>query len=370
MQNPQYGRPLSWQAQYGQPQLNGPSPYPPQRPVSNPNSPKLRPQQPYQGNYAPPYYPASTPSSRPISPYRPDYSYGNQPPTAPSYGPPPPQASPYLQPQTPQAYSPYRPPPPGYGYPPPPPQPAHGSYAPFPPLQAQHHQPHNPPSQVLLLQRESDETTLSLRTADGQPLYSCLATGRSSMSSKPDLVITRQPSGAAVGSVRFHYWLAVGLDYWEAGGTRGGAGLWAWRVEHADAVRAAWRVYRAGDLVGGRDPGACVLVARLTFDWAANGGEGRKGKKSEGVVVGRCEVYDTGLLLDPARRAEMDEFYVTAVVTVDAAYKALARRREEHGEIEDWEEFVEALGELAEAGGHGDGGGDGGGGDAGGGGLF
>ncbi|KAI2629869.1 hypothetical protein GGR54DRAFT_283272 [Hypoxylon sp. NC1633] len=390
MHNPQYGgRPPSWQAQYGQPQMDGQNYYPPQRPLSHPNSPNLRPQQPYDNGYAPPYYPASTPSSRPTSPYWPGQPHHDQP--YPPYGAPPQQASPYLQPQGPPAYGQY--PPPGHGYPPPPPgpPPAHGMYThhPTPAAAAQqqyqpphthahsqaysqaypHPRPHHPPSQVLLLKRESDGTTLTLHGPDARPLYQCTDTGRSSMSSRPDFVISRHhPSGggAPVGSVRYHYWLSMALDYWEVGGARGGTGLFAWRAEHADARCARWACRRESDGVGVSDAGA-LPVARLTFDWDANS---REEDGSGDVVVGRCEIFDAGMLLNPARAAEMDEFYVTAVVTLDAGAKALARAKERHGEIKDWEKFAKKLERLAESGGYegGDGGGDGGdGGDGGGG---
>ncbi|KAL7629477.1 hypothetical protein AAE478_000997 [Parahypoxylon ruwenzoriense] len=330
MPNSQYGRPPSWQFQYGEPQLN--TPQHPQRPLSHPNSPNFHPQQPYQHGYAPPTH----------------------------YGAPP------------QTYQHYQPPP-GYGYPPP----AQGGYSNYPPPA----QPHHP---VLFLKRENRGATLTL-SLDGhpEPLYRCVDTDRSSLSSEPDFVITRAGSDAAVGSIRYHQWLSESLDYWEVRGRtvdgdaeRGGdVNLWAWRLEHADAARAQWRCYRRADLAGGRDPTDCPATAKLTFDWAAN----KAAKKSKtGVVVGRCDLFDASLLRQEERaRERLDEFYVTAVVTIEGAMRAVAEAKEKHGgEVKDWAKLARKLEHIAEGGGYdgggggdgNDGGGDGGGGDGGGGG--
>lgn len=187
------------------------------------------------------------------------------------------------------------------------------------------------------------------------------------MSSKPDYIITHEPSGTNVGSIRYHHWLSAGLDYWEVRGEQGGSNLWAWRVEYADAQRTQWKCYHEADLAGGRDPSDCAPAAKMTFDWAAN-------KPLRGdSVIGRCDLYDVGLLLNQARRSELDEFYVTAVVMIDGAFKAMARTTENHGSVKDWAKFTEKLNHIAESGGHGDSsggdGGDGGGADGGGGGA-
>ncbi|XXG94519.1 hypothetical protein Hte_000776 [Hypoxylon texense] len=253
---------------------------------------------------------------------------------------------------------------PAHGYGPPP---AHGNYGDYPPPPQQH----RPPPPALFLKRESDSSTLSLYGPDGRPLYRCIDTDRSSVSSKPDYIITHEPSGANVGSIRYHHWLSAGLDYWEVHGEPGGSNLWAWRVECADAQRTRWKCYHEADLLagGGRDPSGCAPAASMTFDWAAN--QPRRGDSA----VGRCDLYDVGLLLNQARRGELDEFYVTAVVMVDGAYKAMARTTESHGSVKDWAKFTEKLNHIAESGGHGgDGsgggdGGDGGGADGGGGGA-
>ncbi|KAI0141110.1 hypothetical protein F4776DRAFT_661930 [Hypoxylon sp. NC0597] len=72
-------------------------------------------------------------------------------------------------------------------------------------------------------------------------------------------------------------------------------------------------------------------------------------------MLGRVDVYDAGLVLDPARSAEMDELYTTAVVTVDGAAKAVARMKEKHGHIKDWAKAAKKLEHVVESGDHGDG---------------
>ncbi|KAI1640952.1 hypothetical protein F4809DRAFT_660552 [Biscogniauxia mediterranea] len=216
-----------------------------------------------------------------------------------------------------------------------------------------------PQGQVLFLNRHSDESTLSLRAADGRPLYSCIATHSSSLSVKPDYVITQGASNRGVGAIRYHRWTETGLDYWAVRGVPSGAGLWDWRVAALDAHRAQCTCYsrRAPP-----SPAAAAVVARLDFDCDA---------RKPGGAVGRCELYDGWLLASPARQHEMDELFVTAVVAVQATLRTMAQTKERHGAIRDWGRLAKALDALAQAGGHGGadgGGGDGNGGDGGGGG--
>ncbi|KAI6093665.1 hypothetical protein F4821DRAFT_3340 [Hypoxylon rubiginosum] len=227
------------------------------------------------------------------------------------------RASPYVQPLGPQSYG-------GYFYrpqhEPPSAQGSPKSYLP-PPQQCR------PPPPALFLKRESDISTLSLHGPDGRPLYHCVHTNRPSVSSKPDCIITHEPSGADVGSIRYHHWLSAGLDYWEVHGERGGSNLWAWRLEYADTQHTQWACYHEADLAGGWDPADCTPAARMTFGWAANKPLERDS------VIGRCDIFDVGLLLNPARRNELDEFYTTAVVVIDGAFKARARAKKTHGSV-------------------------------------
>ncbi|KAI0603440.1 hypothetical protein F4775DRAFT_587954 [Biscogniauxia sp. FL1348] len=196
--------------------------------------------------------------------------------------------------------------------------------------------------QVLFLDRHSDRSTLSLHAADGRPLYSCLATNSSSLSTKPDYVITQGASNRDVGAIRYHRWTETGLDYWTVRGVPSGAGLWAWRVAALDQHRAQWTCYRKA-----------VVVAQLEFDCDA----GRPGP------VGRCEVYDGALLTVPARLRELDELFVTAVVVMQGTLRMLGQTKARHGEVRDWGRLAKALDVLSLADGHGGGGADGGGGD-------
>ncbi|KAI0383977.1 hypothetical protein F5Y04DRAFT_278595 [Hypomontagnella monticulosa] len=375
MQNPRCGRPVSWQPQYAQPQMNGPGLYPPQRPVSNPNSPNLLPQQPYRNSYTAPYNPAPAPS---FQPYRPNQVYNNAPPAAllPGYGGgAPPQANLYLQPQAPQSYA--TPLPQSFGFPPQPPPPGpppmQQPYAnvpaslmpPRPPMQQQ------PRGLILQLRGENKNKTICMADPNGYPLYRTFETHRSTTSSRPDFVVAHAPSGAAVGSIRYHRLMGTHLDYWEVGGRHGGAGLFAWRLDIADERRGRWKCYRAMDLAGlqGLDKkrdaayiqqvlATAPVIAVAEFDWAA----GRKGNPD--AVVGMCELYDARLL-DRERSSEMVELYIMAVLVIGSAADAVESARIK-GRIKTVADVVDMLSNLAAAGGTV--GGDGGGGDGGGGG--
>ncbi|KAI1385014.1 uncharacterized protein F4822DRAFT_380618 [Hypoxylon trugodes] len=347
MQNSQYGRPNSWQSQYGQPQSGG-----------------LGSNLLQHNNYAPPYHPASSPSSRSNSPYQPNQPY---------YGGPP-QTGPYPPPQNPQVYNPYPAPPPGYSYlpPPPPGPPAQGGY---PYAQPQHQ--HQPLS--LLLKREPDGSTLALTDPSGRPVYRCIDTHKSSMSTsaRPDYVIVSGTNpNDEVGAIRYHRWASTSLDYWAVRGVPNGNEFWSWRVDTADAAAGHWKCYRAADLEGGRDPKIdhfLIPIASMTYDWklgkkvsgcggASSSASG--GRDGGGIVIGRCDLFDAGLLLNPGRRVEMEELVVTAVVTMDTAAKSVARAKE-RGDVKDWAKFAKRLDTIADLGGFDGSGGDGGGGAAG-----
>lgn len=221
----------------------------------------------------------------------------------------------------------------------------------MPPRPPPHYQPQGV---VLQLRGDNGNKTISMADPNGYLLYRYFETHRSTASSKPDYVVAHAPSGAAVGSIRYHRFTGTGLDYWEVGGRKGGAGFFAWRLESADERLGRWKCYRAIDLER-LGKAAAPVVATAEYDWKA----GEEGKPDG--AVGMCELFDVRLL-DRERSAEMVELYITAIMVIGSAANVVAKMKM-LGKIGDVVEITDTLSSLAEAGG--DGGADGGGADGG-----